>query len=573
MDRLSGNGSEAEADIIPLHAVPADYSAPRTLVASAEKIDIKKRAGINALMDRPYKEWQRDAWMYYDSIAEIKYAFTLLGAVMSRIRLYPALIIDPDSPPQSTTMIKRRTAGQTGDERAQDIRDDLKPPPEVTDEMMKYMETLVSDLGSGAGGIPGLQRSFALNIAVAGECYLCQIKGRWSIRSTEEVLIRETDSKPVLRTMRTSMNRITGAANDQDLPANTYIGRIWRAHPRYSGEPDSSMLGLLEMCDELLTLQRMIRAVARSKMNAGMVFIPDGITAASQSVVETVEEAEQEADPFEQEFMQALIAPVGDESSAATVVPLLARGEADLGDGIKYIKFEREADRHLVERADRALERILQGIDVPKDIITGLANVKYSNAVQIDEGLYKSHVEPAELLLVDSLTTIYLRPAMKKKFPDLSDETLQKMVIWYDPTEVVTKPDPAHAAETLYDKYEISGDAFRRAFGFADTDAPDEDELANRLALEKSTLPPEIVTALVQHLLPSVFKEQQQAAAAASNMPDSAKEMLYGDNETPADPEESATDGKFGEAPEPQEPADQPIPPNPDEFDRAEAGL
>lgn len=562
IDRFASRDEESPgADIVALPsaavtttATPQPYSADRPLVASAERINLRKKGGVNALLDRPYKEWQRDAWMYYDAIAEIKYAFTLLGAVMSRIRLYPAIILDPDAPPQSTTIIKRREAGQSDDETSEDTLKDMVRPEEITDEVMKYMETLVKDLGSGNGGIPGLQRAYALNMAVAGECYLCQIDGRWTVRSSEEVIIRETDSKPVLRTMRTLSNRVTGSNSDRELPTNTYIGRIWRSHPRYSSEPDSSMLGLLEMCDELLTLQRMIRAIARSKMNAGLLLVDDSVTVSSQPLGETAEEDEESVDMFDQELLQAIVSTVGDESSAFTVSPMVARvsgGESGVDNKIKYVQFNREADRQLVERADRALERILQGIDVPKDIVTGLANVKYSNAVQIDEGLYKSHVEPAELLLVDSLTAIYFRQALKAKFPDLSEDALSKCVIWYDPTEVVTKPDPAHAAEKLYENYEISGDAFRRAFGFADTDAPDEDEVANRLAIEKATLPPEIVSALVKHLLPSVFKEQQQAAVDKSGMPESARQMLY--------PDESG-DTKFGEAIEPPEPSDTPMP-------------
>ena len=72
--------------------------------------------------------------------------------------------------------------------------------------------------------------------------------------------------------------------------------------------------------------------------------------------------------------------PIADQDSAAAVVPLLIRGPAELGEKIKLFKFERSFDPALAERADRALDRIMQGIDVPKDVVTGLANVKYSNA-------------------------------------------------------------------------------------------------------------------------------------------------------------------------------------------------
>lgn len=519
------------ASVTPLkRQEPPSFSVERGIVASAEKIDLKKpetTAGV-LTTNRPWSEWQAEAWEYYDAIGEIKYAFGLLGAVMSRIRIYAAVNIDPDAVPASTISIRRRKAGQSPEETETDVRDKMSIPDDVTDEVMDYMEQLIRDLASGRGGMPGLLRSFALNIAVAGETYLTKIDGRWQFRSTEEIRIRDADRVALLRTMRSLVSTSAGVMGERELPEGTYIGRIWRAHPRYSGEPDSSMLGLREMCDELLTLQRMVRALARSKMNAGGVFVPDSITAGGSSAGEEMVDEEAEADAFEQEFNQAMIVPATDETSAGTVSPFLMRGPAEDGDKIKYITFDRKTDRELVERLDRALERILQGIDIPKDVVTGLANVKYSNAINIDESLYKAHVEPMALLLVDSLTSIFMIPALKAKFPDLSDESLEKIVVWYDPTEVVTKPDPADAAARLHEKWAISDDALRRAHGFSDTDAPDQDEIAARMAKGQAALPPDILASLIKFLLPDVFKKAQEANVASSStpMPDSARQLL-----------------------------------------------
>jgi hypothetical protein len=480
--------------------------------------------------DRPYAEWQREAWEYYDAIGEVKYAFSLLAAVMSRVRLYSGLILDPDAPPSSISTLQRRKANQTALEQEKDVSDALSPPVEITQEVIDAVDDVIRDLGSGHGGIPGLLRTYCINMSVPGECYLIRHQNRWSIRSTEEVQLRKVDGKAVLKRMRSSnsASSVMGSAGEETLPKNAFIGRIWRPHPRFTGEPDSSMLALREMCDELLTLQRMIRAIARSRMNAGLLFVPDGISASSSSQTESMADAELEVDPFEQELMLALTAPVSDEANASTVVPMLARGPVELGKDIRYMSFSRDSDRGLIERADRTLDRILQGIDVPKDVVTGLANVKYSNAVQIDEALYKSHVEPLALLLCDALTTMYLRPALASRFPEMDESVLAKIAIWYDPTEVVTKPDPAQAASEGYDRYALSGDAWRRAHGFADTDAPDEDELARRVALERATVPPEIAASLIRSTLPEVFNKAQaeNVEALPVPFPDSAAEML-----------------------------------------------
>jgi hypothetical protein len=146
------------------------------------------------------------------------------------------------------------------------------------------------------------------------------------------------------------------------------------------------------------------------------LYIPDGLAVSSgaapdypyadDSDLDPAILAEEQQDDFEEQLIDAMTTPIKDEDSASAVVPLIIRGPAELGDAIKQFKFERSFDPALALRADRVLERILQGIDVPKDIITGLANVKYSNALQIDETLYKTHIEPLMLLIADAIARI-----------------------------------------------------------------------------------------------------------------------------------------------------------------------
>jgi len=330
-------------------------------------------------------------------------------------------------------------------------------PDSITPEVMDKMAELIDDLSEGIGGLPGMIKTYTQCISVAGECYLIQYKGEWSIRSTDEVTVRASDGRAILRTLRSGGSSATGRLREIELPQRTFVGRIWRPHPRYSDEPDSSMIAVRELCDELLTVQRMIRTTARSRMNGGLMIVADSVTAASSSPAGDIEEAEEEADAFEQELMLALTTPVSDESSAMTIGPMVARAPAEIvREAINYQSFSRDADKSLVERADRVLDRIMQGIDIPKDIVTGLANIKYANAIKIDESLYKSHVEPLALMLCDAITSVYFRPALKAAFPDLAPEDLKKLVAWYDPTEVVTKPDPAAAADQGYQRFTLT---------------------------------------------------------------------------------------------------------------------
>jgi hypothetical protein len=268
------------------------------------------------------------------------------------------------------------------------------------------------------------------------------------------------------------------------------------------------------------------------------LYLPDGLSVASTPdpnypyededglyAEPTPEEAQ---DEFEDQLIDAMTTPIRDEDSAAAVVPLIIRGPAELGDKIKQFKFERSFDPALAERSDRVLERILQGLDVPKDVVTGLANVKYSNAMQIDEALYKAHIEPLMLLLADALTVVYLRPYLLAN--GYNPAEVEKLVIWYDPSLVATRNDRAMDADAGFDKMAVSYETWRRAHGFSDSDAPSPTELGLRLLIEKGMITPELTEAMLSAVAPDVMAAARaaQQATSVAPMPDNLSQVLQG---------------------------------------------
>lgn len=507
--------------VSPARAVA--YNTPRQLTAAATQIKINDKAEFEQFKSRRSSGssiWQGEAWEYYDAIGEIKYAFNLVASVISRIRIFPAVVEDSSQSPvavtQSTIMDARLSSAA---------------------------DRALERLNSAFGGQPGLLRDAALNLSVAGECYLVQIPERigsgipesWDIRSIDEIKTDPKGGYSVIgrREMATSNN--SGPYNK--LPRNAFIGRIWRSHPRYSDEADSSLRGLLDLCSELLLLNRTFRATARSRLNAGALYLPDGLSVAAQGDVDIYDDdtdldpalvAAEAEDDFEEQLIDAMTTPIRDEESASAVVPLIIRGPAELGDKIKQFKFERSFDPALAQRADRVLERILQGLDVPKDIVTGLANVKYSNALQIDETLYKTHIEPLMLLIVDALTVVYLRPYLIAS--GFSPEEVNRIVVWYDPSAVSTRNDRAADADSGYDRYAVSLDTWRRAHGFSDADAPTANELAIRMMMERGAFTPELTEAMLSALAPEVMDSVRNAQQASSvgAIPPEVQQALQG---------------------------------------------
>ena len=486
------------------------YSAPRTLTAAAAQVKINDKGEFEQFKVRrtaASSAWQAEAWEYYDAIGEVKYAFNLVASVVSRIRIYAAVVDNPSESPAS-------------------VRDSSHIDPRLA----AAAERAFARLDSAYGGQAGLLRDAALNLSVAGECYLVQmpelrgsgVPESWDIRSVDEILADARGGFNVIS--RREQNSGQGLIGVQKLGKGAFVGRVWRSHPRYSDEADSSLRGLLDLCAELLLLNRTFRATARSRLNAGALYLPDGLSVAAQGDPDypydtdnelnpgfTAEEAE---DEFEEQLIDAMTTPIRDEESASAVVPLIIRGPAELGDKIKQFKFERSFDPALAQRADRVLERILQGLDVPKDVVTGLANVKYSNALQIDEALYKAHIEPLMLLIADALTIVYLRPYLIAQ--GFSPTDVEKIVIWYDPSAVATRNDRASDADAGFDRGAVSLQTWRRAHGFSEADAPTPTEVAIRMLSERGAITPELTEAMLNSIAPELMGAVKQAQQEAS---------------------------------------------------------
>lgn len=522
------------------HAKAAPYNRQRAITASTARITKTEveRAGAQVLKKR---DWQRAAWAGYASVGEIHYGFNFVANTFSRVRMHGAVVVDQSkAPSQLDVAVAEGHISQ-----------------QLADKVHAAMSELLQ------GNFSTQVRAFALNMAIAGECLLFQmpgttvqdmygrtveVPGQWVIRSIDELRVQQHKITLVSRRDGTTENgqeEIIAEKRNGKWSRTLNIGRIWRQHPQYSGEPDASMEAIADSIEELLLVQRTIRSSSRSKLNAGLIFMPDGVVTAASVTQDIAVDADGSPLPVVQDdgsglladIMDTIVTPINDETAASGVVPMVLTGPSEQGANIRYLTFDRAVDPQLPLRADRALERILQGIDVPKEIVSGLQDVKYANAIAIDEDLYKSNIEPLALMFSDALTDIYLRPVLIAG--GVSPEDAQKLCVWYDPVEIVTRPNQADAATEGFDRFMLSGEAWRREHGFPETDAPDESELALQLLLSKGSLPEDVTQALLQVALPKVLKAQREENLQSRGVPfpSSASELLNGETTTEPEPE------------------------------------
>jgi hypothetical protein len=454
-------------------------------------------------------KWQEEAWEYYDLIGEIKYAANLVASITSRVNLYVGYV-----------------------EKSANVPSEIGDVEKLDPEFIQTAEDILYLLESGNGGTSGLLRTAALNLFVAGECWLVNEPARFSTQEDSKFQIRSVQ-EIVATNGRTPQVAIKPRRDSKPsdyilLPRQGFASRIWRNHARFADEADSSLRSLLEVCDQLLLSDRAAATAAKSRLNAGILFIPDGLSNATE--VEGDEENSDMAptsadatESFEEELIAGLTAPVADINSVASLMPTVVRGPDELGEKIRLIPFERSVDPKLNERAEKLLDRILGGLDIPKDVASGMSSVKYSNAIIIEEQLYKAHIEPLILLIVDCLTIGFLRPALRKQgFPE---EIVNRAVVWYDPSAISAKPSKAEAAVTLYGLKLISGEAVLRANGFTPADAPSELERVQRMAEERAIITDAMSETLLNTLIPEDLRNEARQQALANSDPASANAL------------------------------------------------
>lgn len=486
---------------------PGTYNASRALVASATKIDLRDKKDEERMKKRlDSAKWQRESWDYYDFIGEISFSANLVANILSRINLYVAYNEDSRRIP---TPVK-----------------DVESIAEYAD----ISEAILHLLESGDGGSSGLLRDAALNMFIAGEYYLVRepaqfLKGipeKWQIRSVDEIVVeaKGRNKGTYLKSARTESRE-----DWISLPDNSFISRMWRRHPRYSAEADSSMRSILDDCDDLLLFSREARAISSSRIPAGILYLPDGLDNSAVSDGDGDFESDGSDDNQQsiiEEMLEAFNGPINDENHANTQIPLIFRGPADLGEKIRLIQLAKTIDPMFDKMVNMKLDRILASLDIPKDVAKGLSNVKYSNGIVIEESLYKSHIEPLTLLIVDSLTNGFLRPALRAQ--GIPEETISRMVIWYDPSAITAKPSKAEAANFGVENNVVSGKAWRAANGFSESDAPSEDDKAQKLVTEKLILNEQMSEKLLTRLMPETMESIRNEMLATSN-PGSANDL------------------------------------------------
>ncbi len=439
-----------------------DVNALKENALTASGFRITRRDSDN--MRRLIQPWQQRSFTYYDQLGEIKYASQFYARMLAPLKLFAAEI-DAET----------GEIVETDNADAKDALDRVQDP---------------------GGGRTGLLSTYGRLMFLTGECYLFVSLNpdtgleQWEMLSTDEL---RPQSGTYIRYKAPSLTaeeyREPREEEDEegawvpvdDKEAVAY--RLWQRHPRFSMLADSTMMGVLELCEELLLLTQSVRARARSRLaGSGILLIDDRI---SPPPAEAKPDEDPQQDPFIAALTRAMTLPIVNEGAASQVVPLTIRVPVPESGRVEDLMHHLQIidpTQLYPETGLRyeCIKRIAIGLDMPPEILLGMEEANHWTAWQIDEQTWKGHGAPKAIQLCDDLTSSYFRPYLRDvlKLPDW-----EKYTIAYDAADIINHPDRGKDALSAYADRAIGKEALRKYLGFEEDDAPTKDELAEMIGI------------------------------------------------------------------------------------------
>ena len=423
--------------------------------------------------------WQDDAWRFYDEVGELRFGIGWLANGMSRVNLVAA-----------------RQPEHQGDEPSaieMPDEDDPEAEPLSPDELAAV--DLVAAIAGGSDGQGQLLAASCIQLSVPGIGFVLMeaepteappveglvvepVPGETPMPTPDDTWCWRVLAADELRSQGEVYEVATGQGAWRPLLPDHVLVKVWRPHPRRSWEPDSPCRAVLGVLRQITLLDEHVQATATSRLaGAGVFVLPtEAEFVPLPQPGQTTTPASDNDDDFTDVLVETMTLPIGDRGTAAAVVPLVVRIPGELCDKPRHLTFWSEFNADLLPLRESAVKRLALGMDMPPEVLTGMSGMNHWGAWQVEETAITLHIEPLAETIVHALTIGYFRPALRAA--GVADP--EAFMVWYDTTDLTTRPDRSADATAAYDRMELSGSALRREAGLAEDDAPDEDELTER---------------------------------------------------------------------------------------------
>lgn len=519
------------------------------VTASAQRFDLDVPADREQLA-KLQQQWQQDILVYADTIGEFTDSATFVENSFRRIGLTAAFQRTQDEEPIPVMDATQRPDGDAGKDFASE---------DVLDEKWATLaEEILAGFAARDGGQAALVARLGRNLFSVGEAIILQravLERRprvdetkdeialipkvldWEIRSVFE--IRKARSGRAIETVDSPDQREGVPIVGEDGSAGTaYVERVWRKHWAWSGWATSNARSATGVLEELRLLDLVARASLRSRVMAHMFKVPQELDFSATDLPDGTPGAVKGTVTFERMMSEAFSAGIGNEADPNTVAPLVVSGpSAFLGsDVFGWVETPRRYGADERAQREEAVRRFARTIELPQEKILGTQDQNHWGAWLVDEDTYRAYIEPLALIVTEALTYGLLRPLLETD--GCPPEVLDRILVVPETSRLVRRADRGKLATEGYGLRTVSAEGWRRANGFGDDDAPDDDELALRAAVEGRADGPTVAALLVQA---GVLDEAPAPVPTSGQQPAPAGDQPAaddgGDRQIPAPPE------------------------------------
>lgn len=393
-----------------------------------------------------YRTWQDELWAYTDTVGEFGSVVNWFAAGMSRMHLIAA----------------RWKPGLT------------EPEPITEGPAAELVQNLVLN---AEGGESQYLRNWAKQLLVPGVGYfvgedLPDLGRVYDVKSAD-VIKRSGKPNKDPRTGRPMPAFEIQVAPDmwRKLGNESLVGRIFDPDPRWDYLPTSMTKGAITTLREIDLYNRAIVATLLSRIAFnGILLIPEEVTFPVNPQFKDA------PDPFIAELLHFAQRGIKDPGSPGAAIPFPLRVNSNFIEKFKHLILSSGLDPKIIEARKSAVERLAEQLPAPPEAMTGLSDVNHWNAASISNDNIKLYFSPPMEVLCGGLTKVFLRPMLLGSKQKITDDEGNRIVMWYDSSDLAKQPDNSENATNAHERIVISDDAYRAVVGFDEEDAPDDEQ-------------------------------------------------------------------------------------------------
>lgn len=343
-------------------------------------------------------------------------------------------------------------------------------PEEATGDALVAMNVF-RELDAERGRVAEAAGDMLVHLDVAGICFpLYQRRNQGEEEGEVDRLT--VYSSLEIKKLEGRWQRVVSGGNkrlegDWQVRDGDLVAAVWRPSPADRAVPDPPLRAVADECDLLLSLTSMLQASTLTRINAGILVVPDEVGPPPPPIV-----------PGDATVVDQLLADMNNAFSAAITQPdhpsrfnpYLLRGQGEATSRVQRIDLGRAIQPADLALFDLVQRRIAKGLDLPAAIIEGLEQANHWSGWLVDGAAYRQHVDPGLLIALDGLTRHIYQKLLVGKVARPED-----WVIWRDISALTASPNRSADAFALWDRRVINSYTLRSITGYDDTDARQDD--------------------------------------------------------------------------------------------------